>query len=153
MPPAKPIRRSQLCHRQEPWLPGCHSNWGQRVLSNNDGWGRIKKRRRRKKNIQPKVSRHTHTCMHTLAYRPTVSITSTWVQMVLGWLPCSIWDSTIYFRERGEMGLSSSNGELSARRTTGIIHGLCPPWWKWPIVPWAHTHWVSFLFLMCKAHN
>lgn len=39
-PLAEPIRRSQLCHGQEPWLPGCHGNRGQRVPSCGDGWMR-----------------------------------------------------------------------------------------------------------------
>lgn len=38
--PAEKIGRGQLCHGQEPWLPGCHGNRGQRVPSRGDGWMR-----------------------------------------------------------------------------------------------------------------
>lgn len=51
------------------------------IMMDEEGW--------EKKTYNHKFA-HTHICMDALAYRPTVSIPTTGVQMAVGRLPCSI---------------------------------------------------------------
>lgn len=83
-PPAEPIGRGQLCHGQEPWLPGCHGNRGQRVPSRGDGW------MRRGLGGEDLKSLRARRPWHSGPVRVSPQHECKWA---LGRLPRSIWDS------------------------------------------------------------